>query len=167
MTTADNITATTAAFDKVKSLMQDILRSSRTAREIKGIGEVYSYNEWPASIKALPTALIGVVNGNLTYQSSWAGPIQHSVGIWIYFPGVTLAEAMKQAVPIIERVKDKFAANLQLAGNVDNFMPAPGIWYEGPGEIGYGGAEFIGLKFNYLMKMKQSTTAVAIAAGSS
>ena len=166
MTTADNITATTAAFDKVKSLMQDILRSSRTAREIKGIGEVYSYNEWPASIKALPTALIGVVNGNLTYQSSWAGPIQHSVGIWVYFPGVTLAESMKQAIPIIERIKDKFAANLQLDSNADNFQPppTPARWYEGPGEIGYGSAEYVGIKFNYLMKMKQGSTAVAISA---
>jgi len=154
-------------FNQMKSLTQDILRDARKDGEIPHGGEVYTFLEWPAKLTALPSVLLSVTGGNLPTQDGWQGPIQHEVSMLYYFPNITTAEGHAQITPMIERVKDKFAANLTLGDRVDNLMPVapPARWYEGPGTLVYAGREHVGIIFNYLMKAKSSESIVQVSAG--
>src|SRR3989304_1008869 len=80
--------------------------------------------------------------------------LQHDMAIWVYLPGLTLAEGMAQAVPLVDRVWKKFAANLTLGSRVSTPPPPapPAKWYEGPDFLGYGSASHVGMIFNYLVK---------------
>ena len=134
--------------------MEAVMAAAVTAKELPTKGAVYSYNKWPPALQAFPSVLIGTLGGSQDY--SIAGPMIafHNVRIWIFMSkGFALAETQAMAWPLIERVRNQFAKNLQLNENVNHFIPPPppAIFYE-VGVTLYAGVEHGAVIFNYDLK---------------
>ncbi len=145
----------------IKTHMETVHTDALAAEEIPTIGQIYGYNEWPPSFEGLPVSLIGTAGGSQDYGLGNPAIAFHNVRIWFYFSlGTSLAEAQKMAWPFVERVRNEFATDMQLGGNVDMFHPppAPGIFYDGPGTLPYAGRDYAGIIFDYLLKENESGT---------
>ena len=144
----------------VKTMMLEVHAAAKAADYIQTKGKVCGYNEWPGKVAYLPTSLISVKDGDQTYGSSSPALAHHNLKIWVFFQGVTLAQSQKMAVPFIELVRNKFATNITLGGNVDHCLPPnpPEIFYSGPGMLRYGNEEYPGLIFNYDIKEDETGT---------
>lgn len=121
--------------------------------EITEILQVHTMDELPATIQVFPSALITVLSG--TFEYSVGGPCLDftTVQVAIYLAGQILPEAYGGAVPLIQKMRDKLAANIKLGGLVDHILPAEGLSYEGPGSLRYGDKEgLIGIVFRYTVK---------------
>ena len=134
--------------------MKAVMAAAVVAEELPTKGAVYSYNEWPATLFAFPSVLIGTLGGSQDY--SIAGPMiaNHNVRIWIFMSkGLVLAETQKMAWPLVERVRDRFAQDLTLNAKVNHFIPPPppAIFYE-VGVTLYGSDEHGAVIFNYDLK---------------
>ena len=143
---------------EIKAHMQIVLAAAVAAKEIPTKGAVYSYNEWPSTLIAFPSILIGTLGGSQDF--SIAGPriAHHNVRIWIFMSkGLSLAETQKMAWPFVERVRDRFAQALTLNAKVNHFLPPPipAIFYE-VGVTSYGGQDYGGIIFNYDLKETES-----------
>ena len=148
---------------EIKTDMQAVRDAAVTAKEIPTRGAVYSYNEWPSTLFAFPSILIGTLGGSQDY--SVAGPriAHHNVRIWIFMSkGLSLAETQKMAWPFVERVRDYFAQDLTLKSKVNHFLPPPhpAIFYE-VGVLPYGGEDYGAIIFNYDLKETESFTVQA------
>ena len=109
---------------EIKTDMQAVRDAALAAEEIPTAGEVYGYNEWPSTLLAFPSILIGTLGGSQDY--SIAGPriAHHNVRIWIFMSeGLSLAETQKMAWPFVKRVRDRFAQDLTLNAKVDHLSP--------------------------------------------
>jgi hypothetical protein len=149
---------------EIKTHMEAVHAAAVIAKEIPGAGEVFSYNEWPGALLSFPSTLIGTLGGSQDY--SVGGPLIafHNVTLWVYFTqGLSLSEAQAMAWPFVERVRNRFAANMQLNSKVDSFHPPehPALFYDGPGILEYAGRQFAGLIFNFLLKETETFTVSA------
>ena len=147
----------------IKTNMEAVRDAAVTAKEIPTKGAVYSYNEWPPALLAFPSILIGTLGGSQDYGVAAPRIAHHNVRIWIFMSkGIALAETQKMAWPFVERVRDRFAQNLQLTGTVNHFIPPthPAIFYE-VGVITYGGQDYGGIIFNYDLKETEDFTVQA------
>ena len=145
----------------IKTHMQTIHTAALAATEIPQIGEVYGYNEWPGALSMLPASLVGTAGGGQDYGVGSPAIAELIIQIRFYFSlGVSLAEAQNMAFPFIERVRNEFAADMQLGGNADMFHPPPlpALFYDGPGTLEYSGKNYAGIIFNYLLKDNESGT---------
>ena len=138
----------------IKTNMEAVLAAALAAKEIPTLGEVYGYNEWPGNIQVYPATLIGTLGGTQDY--SIAGPriAHHNVRIWVFVgKAISLAETQAMAWPFVERVRDRFAINLQLTTTANHFIPPPppALFYE-VGITEYAGVPQSGIIFNYDLK---------------
>lgn len=148
----------------IKTNMEAVHTAALAAKEIPTLGEVYSYNEWPSALIPLPATLIGTVGGDQDY--SLAGPLiaKHNVILRVYISlGISLKEATAMAWPWVERVRNKFAADIRLGENADYMLPVspPALFYDGPGVLEYAGKQYAGIVFNYLLKETETFTVSA------
>lgn len=130
---------------------------------------VRGYEDLPATLLEAPTGLLLPLRANHVYSAGGPAVWVHELQFTIYAPGLVLPEAYKLLVPFIKLVRDKMAANLKLGGlswsggRVEHWQPlADAPFYEGPGAVGYGGAEHQGLIFR--MELKEIETAVTVTA---
>lgn len=127
---------------------------------VDGIEQVHIYNELPATLSAFPCAIINVYEGDMEYSAG--GPLlaYHYVLINVYTSGQIIPEAEGQAVPFIEKVRNKLAGNMQLNNTVEHCLPV-GLgerFYEGPGQLPYGGKVHIGIMFRVVVKENEAGT---------
>lgn len=143
--------------------MEAVMDAAVAAEELPTKGAVYSYNEWPSTLFAFPSVLIGTLGGSQDYSEGGPQIAQHNVRIWVFMSkGLVLAETQKMAWPLIERVRDQFAKNMSLNATVNIFLPppSPAIFYE-VGITLYGSDEHGAVIFNYDLKETETFPANA------
>lgn len=130
---------------------------------------VRGYTDLPGSLAEGLTGVLLPLRAAHTYSAGGPAVWVHELQFTIYAPGLVLPEAYAVLVPLIKLVRDKMAANLKLGGlswsggRVEHWLPqtdAP--FYEGPGAVGYGGAEYQGIIFR--MELKEIETGVTVTA---
>jgi hypothetical protein len=125
--------------------------------EITEIREVRTYLQMPATIGVFPMLIILPVEGR--YEYSLGGPqiAHHEVQLTLYTAGQLLPEAFGQAVPLIELVRNKLAANMSLGGTVVTILPSEAApHYDGPGGVRYGDHVHVGIIFRYHVKEREA-----------
>lgn len=146
---------------KLQTQLRAVLAAMVAAGDFtEGTGEVYNYNEWPASLTATPAFLIGSGSGDTTFGMSSPSITHHNARVWVYLPTFTLAQAQAVAYPLIKAVRDAIAGKITLDGTVEHVLPPdpPLAFYEGPGELTYAGQQYIGIIFNLDVKENDSGT---------
>ena len=148
---------------KIESNMEAVLAAAKAAGEIPTSGEVYGYKEWPASISAFPSVLIGSLGGTQDYGVAAPRIAHHNIRIWVFVAsGLSLKEAQAMAWPFVARVRDQFAQDLTLDGKVNHFIPPthPAIFYE-VGVVDFAGKSHSAIIFNYDLKETEDFTVQA------
>ena len=106
---------------EIKTNMQAVHTAALAANEIPVLGEVYGYNEWPASLIALPASLVGTIGGSQDYSVAGPAIAHHNVRIWFFVSlGLSLREAQAMAWPLVERIRNQFAQDLTLGGKANH-----------------------------------------------
>jgi len=127
--------------------------------EIEGIVQVHTYDDLPASIQVVPCAILLLSGGSYDYSAGGPSLAFHELRAIVFVSLQILPEAMAVAVPFIERVRNKMAANWRLGGIVEHIVPAPGgRFYEGPGRVTYGDKEHLGIVFHFEVKQNETGT---------
>jgi hypothetical protein len=125
--------------------------------EITEIRQVHTYLEMPAALAAFPSLILLPVEGR--YEYSVGGPqiAHHEVQLTLYTAGQLLPQAFGQAVPLIELVRNKLAANMSLDGTVVTILPSDAApHYDGPGGVRYGDHVHVGIIFRYHVKEREA-----------
>ncbi len=138
----------------IETNMEAVLTAAKAAGEIPTTGEVYGYKEWPADLIAFPSVLIGSLGGSQDYSISGPKIAHHDIRIWTFIAsGLSLKETQAMAWPFVERVRDRFAINLQLSATVNHFIPPPppAKFYE-VGIVNFAGNDHAAVIFNYDLK---------------
>jgi hypothetical protein len=120
--------------------------------EISGLN-VRAYDELPAKLVDFPTLLILPHSGRFEYSAGGPLTAHHEVQLNLYVAEQILGEGFATAVPYIELVRNKLAANMSLAGTVVTILPsAEAATYDGPAGINYAGSQHLGIIFRYHVK---------------
>lgn len=149
---------------EIKTNVQAVHTAALAAKVIPAAGEIYGYNEWPATLFMLPATVIGTLGGTQDY--SLAGPLIaiHNIILRTYFnQGISLSEAQAMAFPFIELMRNQFAQDIRLNNKCDFILPVspPALFYDGPGVLQYAGKDHAGLVFNYVLKETETFTVQA------
>lgn len=127
--------------------------------EVSGITQVHTYLDLPAAIGAWPTAIILPREGHFEYGSGGPQKAVHQLRIAVYCAGQILPQGYAVAVPLIELIRDKLAANFTLGGLVAHIQPADGApTYDGPGAMRYANKQHLGFIMNYRVKENEGGT---------
>ena len=125
--------------------------------EVDGILKAHSFEDLPAAISASPTMIVLPIEGQFEYSEGGPFSGQHEVQGTLYVTSQLAAEAYKQVVPFIERVRDKLAANISLDNTVATILPsASAPFYDGPGGILYAKKQYLGIIFRWTVKENES-----------
>lgn len=129
--------------------IQDWMGALKSLMErVEGMGTVRAYDDLPGTLGGYPVMIIMPVSGSQKYSP---GIGIHRVEMTLYVTNQVMAESYSRAVPFIKLVRDKLASDVTLGGLVQHMVPPepPGLFYEGPGAIGYmfGDTAHVGIKF--------------------
>lgn len=130
---------------------------------------IRGYSDLPGAIDEMLTGIVLPLRATHQYSAGGPGVWVHELQFTLYTPGLVLPEAYATLVPFIRLVRDKMAANVTLGGlewgdgRVSHWLPlADAPFYEGPGAVGYGGAEHQGIIFH--MELKEVETGLTVTA---
>jgi len=127
-----------------------------TVQAVTGIRKAYKYDEIPANFgTVLPAALIVPVSGEVEYSIGGPNISIHNIQVVVYVTAQVLSNALADAVPFIELVRNAIAADVTLGGTVVHILPGS-PFYEGPMGINYGDRQLIGIVFNYMVKENET-----------
>ncbi len=129
--------------------------------EITGVVSSRGPDNLPGKISETPIFLTTVTGGSQEVGGSFQGV--HRVQSTLYVANQVLPEAQNRAIPFIDLTLLKVAANMQLGGIVDHWLPltpAQGFFYEGPGGVEYGAKadRLLGIIFRWTVKERNIFT---------
>jgi len=127
---------------------------------IDGIEQAHIYEDLPASIQTVPSAIILVTSGSQSLGDSGVNVAIHRVQATVYVSLQVLGEAYGAAIPFIKKVRDAVGANMTLGGLVSYCLPVdpPEDFYAGPGQVRYGDKEHVGIIFRLKVKEIEDVT---------
>ena len=122
---------------------------------VSGIKRAYKYDQIPHKLSGLPAAIILPTGGEQEYSEGGPSIAIHNVQITVYVSGTVIPKSMGDVVPLISRVRNALANDIQLGGNCEYCLP-DSPFYDGPGALPFGDNIYIGIVFN--VKIKENET---------
>lgn len=130
-------------------------------RTLNGISQVHTYENLPGTLSAFPALIILPTSGTPDYSAGGPCIFLYDVQLTLYVAGSVLPGAYSQAIPFIQRMRNKLAAHVTLDGMVSHCLPAT-PFFEGPGQLDYGDAKHIGIIFR--VEVKEIETGITVSA---
>ncbi len=127
--------------------------------EIPELEQVHVYDDLPAAILVWPSLIILPIQGRVDYGAGGPQTAHHELQLTAYVASQIAPEGYSTAVPLIEAIRNKLAANITLDGKVAHCLPsAEAAFYDGPGGIVYAGTMHMGIIFRIRVKENESGT---------
>jgi hypothetical protein len=120
---------------------------------------VLQYDELPAKLGDFPCMLLLPMYGRFEYSDGGPQNAHHEIQLNLYVTEQIIGEGFATAIPYIELVRNKLAANMNLGGKVVTILPSQDApTYDGPGGVLYAGSQHLGIIFRYHVKENEGGT---------
>lgn len=140
--------------------IDDWMPALATQLTVTGIVQVHTYLDLPATLSVFPCLILLPQRGSQMFGGSFIAV--HEVQVTLYIASQFLPEAYAVAVPFIELIRNALGSRIKLGlSSIDHAQPAPGNFYEGPGNISYGDKNHLGIVFHLEIKEHDPFTVAA------
>lgn len=138
-------------------------RLARVFAEVRGMQKVYTFENLPGSLAAFPATVIMPTGGSQEYSAGGPGLAWHDVQANVYTAAQFLPEAAATSVRLLAEIRNRLAGHITLDGMVNYVLPVapPALWYEGPGQLGFGDKVHMGFILRLTVKETEAITVSA------